>query len=39
VTFRNPIRYKHDKELMVAAEGMYTGQVRALSHAGAPLHC
>lgn len=28
VTFRNTIRYKHDKELMVAAEGMYTGQVR-----------
>jgi len=26
VTFRNTIRYKHDKELMVAAEGMYTGQ-------------
>ena len=26
VTFRSPIRYKHEKELMVAAEGMYTGQ-------------
>jgi ribosomal protein S30 len=38
VTFRNTIRYKHDKELMVAAEGMYTGQVRrrgaATRHAG-----
>jgi hypothetical protein len=28
VTFRSPIRYKHEKELMVAAEGMYTGQAR-----------
>merc|ERR1711884_871550 len=26
VTFRHPFRYKLDKELMVAAEGMYTGQ-------------
>jgi len=26
VTFRHPFRYRHDKELLVAAEGMYTGQ-------------
>ncbi|KAK9862682.1 hypothetical protein WJX84_004339 [Apatococcus fuscideae] len=26
VTFRNPIKYKQDKELFIAAEGMYTGQ-------------
>lgn len=26
VVFRNPLFYKHQKELMVAAEGMYTGQ-------------
>lgn len=26
VQFRHPFRYKHQKELMVAAEGMYTGQ-------------
>jgi len=26
VSFRNPIKYKTDKNLMVAAEGMYTGQ-------------
>ena len=26
VTFRNPVKFHHDKELMVAAEGMYTGQ-------------
>eukprot|EP00898_Chlorokybus_atmophyticus_P005544 jgi/Chlat1/5991/Chrsp4S06305 len=26
VTFRHPFRFKHQKELMVAAEGMYTGQ-------------
>jgi len=26
VTFRHPFRYKHEKELFVAAEGMYTGQ-------------
>lgn len=31
LTFRSPIRYQHDKELMVAAEGMYTGQVCASS--------
>lgn len=35
VTFRNPVKFHHDKELMVAAEGMYTGQARCvvpLSH-------
>ncbi|KAG5556985.1 hypothetical protein RHGRI_007295 [Rhododendron griersonianum] len=26
VTFRHPFRFKHQKELMVAAEGMYMGQ-------------
>jgi len=26
IHFRNPYRYKKDKELMVATEGMYTGQ-------------
>ncbi|KAK9666544.1 hypothetical protein RND81_14G192500 [Saponaria officinalis] len=26
VTFRHPFRYKHQKELFVAAEGMFTGQ-------------
>jgi large subunit ribosomal protein L8e len=26
VTFRHPFRFKHQKELFVAAEGMYTGQ-------------
>ncbi|GLC46225.1 60S ribosomal protein L8 [Pleodorina starrii] len=26
VTFRDPIRYKHQKSLFVAAEGVYTGQ-------------
>ncbi|TXG55305.1 hypothetical protein EZV62_020561 [Acer yangbiense] len=26
VTFHHPFRYKHQKELFVAAEGMYTGQ-------------
>lgn len=26
VTFRHPFRYQHQKELFVAAEGMYTGQ-------------
>jgi len=27
VTFRDPYRYRHQKELFVAAEGLYTGQV------------
>ena len=26
VTFRNPVRYQHQKELFIAAEGMYSGQ-------------
>mmetsp|Transcript_6715 Transcript_6715/g.24863 ORF Transcript_6715/g.24863 Transcript_6715/m.24863 type:complete len:257 (-) Transcript_6715:102-872(-) len=26
VTFRHPLKYRHQKELMCAAEGMYTGQ-------------
>ncbi|KAG5551793.1 hypothetical protein RHGRI_010022 [Rhododendron griersonianum] len=26
VTFRHPFRFKHQKELFIAAEGMYTGQ-------------
>lgn len=29
VTFRDPYKYKHQKALFVAAEGLYTGQVRA----------
>jgi hypothetical protein len=37
VTFRNPIKFHHDKELMVAAEGMYTGQVRRLCAAASPF--
>lgn len=28
VTFRNTIRYRQDKELFIAAEGLYSGQVR-----------
>ncbi len=27
VTFRNTIRYRQDKELFIAAEGLYSGQV------------
>jgi large subunit ribosomal protein L8e len=26
VSFRHPVHYRHDKQLMVAAEGMYSGQ-------------
>ena len=26
MTFRHPFRFKHQKELFIAAEGMYTGQ-------------
>jgi len=26
VTFRNPVKYKHDKELFIAPEGLYSGQ-------------
>lgn len=28
VTFRHAIHYRHDKQLFIAPEGMYTGQVR-----------
>lgn len=28
VTFRDPVRYRLDKQLTIAAEGLYTGQVR-----------
>ncbi len=28
VTFRNTFKYKHDKELFIAPEGVYSGQVR-----------
>lgn len=31
VTFRNPIRYQHQKELFIAPEGLYTGQVGSLA--------
>lgn len=31
VTFRDPIRYKHQKSLFIAAEGVYTGQVCTLN--------
>lgn len=30
VTFNNPIKYAKQKELFIAPEGMYTGQVRQL---------
>ena len=26
MTFRNPVRFQHQKELFIAAEGMYSGQ-------------
>ena len=26
MTFRNPVRYQHQKALFIAAEGMYSGQ-------------
>lgn len=29
MTFRDPVRFKHQKELFVASEGMYSGQVRS----------
>jgi hypothetical protein len=32
VTFCHPFRYKHQKELFVAAEGMYTGQFVYCGH-------
>ena len=28
VTFRNTHKYKHDKELFIAPEGVFSGQVR-----------
>jgi len=28
VTFRDPYKYRHQKALFIAAEGLYTGQVR-----------
>ena len=28
VRFRNPIKYKQDKEMFIAPEGLYSGQVR-----------
>jgi ribosomal protein L2 len=28
VTFRDPYKYRHQKALFIAAEGMYSGQVR-----------
>ena len=31
VSFRDPVRFKHQKELFVASEGMYSGQVRTCS--------
>ena len=35
VSFRDPVRFKHQKELFVASEGMYSGQVghTACTHA------
>lgn len=27
VRFRNPIKYKQDKEMFIAPEGLYSGQV------------
>ncbi len=31
LTFRNPIRYGLKKELFIAPEGLYSGQVRSLA--------
>lgn len=28
VRFRNPIKYKQDKEMFIAPEGLYSGQVQ-----------
>lgn len=36
VTFRDPIRYRHQKENFIAAEGMYSGQVSSTRQAPAP---
>ena len=33
MTFHNPVRYGLKKELFIAAEGMYSGQVRAAQRA------
>lgn len=38
VTFRNTIRYRQDKELFIAAEGLYSGQVRHTTPTTAPQH-
>ncbi len=37
VSFRNPIRYGLKKELFIASEGMYTGQVRLCWLHAAPV--
>ena len=40
VSFRNPIRYGLKKELFIASEGMYTGQVRwRFLHTAVGHHC
>ena len=31
VTFRDMIRYRHDKQLFIAAEGVYSGQVSGVA--------
>jgi hypothetical protein len=38
VVFRNPYKYKLDKELFVAAEGMYSGQFIYCGRKGTYLH-
>ena len=39
IVFKDPIRYKQQKHLMVAVEGMYTGMfVYAGSKGNVPLH-
>lgn len=37
VHFRNPYKYKVDKQTFIAAEGMYTGQFIYVGKKGAPL--
>ena len=39
VVFRNPYRFKLDKEIMVAAEGMYSGQFMYCGKKGAFCVC
>ena len=39
MTFNNPIKYAKQKELFIAPEGMYTGQVQAVSATTIVLHC